>query len=127
MLMIDKNSEEFFNKVKVWAELTGRWPQLKEQLDYLANYAVGKGDPKDKTICLLYKDGFSDTPNFGFTMYVQRSTSTGVVLNGDTYPDHVYWFNGGLLHHGPHDGFGSGSGPTFAVTLTPTDGWSIHT
>ena len=34
---------------------------------------------------------------------------------------------GGLLFHGPHDGFGSGAGPTFAVSLTPTVGWSIHT
>ena len=36
-------------------------------------------------------------------------------------------FNGGLLFHGAHDGLGSGSGPTFACTLTPTIGWSIHT
>jgi|HubBroStandDraft_1064217.scaffolds.fasta_scaffold27331_2 hypothetical protein len=27
----------------------------------------------------------------------------------------------------PHDGLGSGSGPTFACTLTPTIGWSTHT
>lgn len=35
--------------------------------------------------------------------------------------------NGGLIFHGPHDGFGSGQGPTYSVTLNPTDGWSIHT
>ena len=35
--------------------------------------------------------------------------------------------NGGLIFHGKHDAFGSGSAPTFAVTLEPTDGWSIHT
>lgn len=39
----------------------------------------------------------------------------------------VHWFNGGLLYHGNHDGFGSGEAPTLAVTLNPTDGWSIHT
>jgi hypothetical protein len=38
-----------------------------------------------------------------------------------------FWFNGGLLYHGAIDGFGSGAAPVFAVTLTPTDGWSIHT
>ena len=30
-------------------------------------------------------------------------------------------YNGGMLYHGP------AGGPTFAVTLTPVDGWSIHT
>ncbi len=34
---------------------------------------------------------------------------------------------GGLLFHGPADGFGSGSAPSFACTLTPTLGWSLHT
>ena len=30
-------------------------------------------------------------------------------------------YNGGLLYHGP------AGGPTFAVTLTPVEGWSVHT
>lgn len=34
---------------------------------------------------------------------------------------------GGIIYHGPHDGFGSGSAPTFSVSLEPTIGWSIHT
>lgn len=34
---------------------------------------------------------------------------------------------GGLLFHGPHDRYGSGGAPTFAVTLAPTYGWQIHT
>jgi hypothetical protein len=34
---------------------------------------------------------------------------------------------GGIIFHGKHDGFGSGSAPTFSVCLTPTNGWSIHT
>ncbi len=35
--------------------------------------------------------------------------------------------NGGIIFHGSHDGFGSGSAPTFSVCLEPTSGWSIHT
>jgi hypothetical protein len=35
--------------------------------------------------------------------------------------------DGGLIYHGNHDGFGSGAFPTLSVTITPTDGWSIHT
>lgn len=46
--------------------------------------------------------------------------------NGRDYkPD--FLSNGGIIYHGPHDGFGSGASPTFSVCLTPTDGWSIHT
>lgn len=37
----------------------------------------------------------------------------------------VRTFNGGLIYHG-FDG-GSGGAPSFSVTLTETDGWSIHT
>ena len=35
--------------------------------------------------------------------------------------------NGGIIVHGSHDGFGSGSAPTFSVSLEPCSGWSIHT
>lgn len=34
---------------------------------------------------------------------------------------------GGLLFHGEHDRGGDGGGPTYAVCLQPTSGWSIHT
>lgn len=35
--------------------------------------------------------------------------------------------NGGIIYHGKHDGFGSGSAPTFSVSITPSNGWQIHT
>lgn len=35
--------------------------------------------------------------------------------------------NGGIIYHGSHDGYGSGSVPTFSVCLSKTSGWSIHT
>lgn len=38
-----------------------------------------------------------------------------------------YSSNGGIMFHGKHDGYGSGSAPTFSVSLTPVDGWEIHT
>lgn len=46
-----------------------------------------------------------------------------VVLRGDG----SRWINGGLIFHGAHDGGGNGGAPTYAVCVTPTDGWSIHT
>ena len=35
--------------------------------------------------------------------------------------------NGGIIFHGPHDGYGSGAAPSFSVCLNPTFGWAIHT
>ena len=34
---------------------------------------------------------------------------------------------GGIIYHGPHDKYGSGGEPTFSVSLTKSQGWSIHT
>ena len=36
---------------------------------------------------------------------------------------------GGFIFHGAHDGYGSGSAPTFSVNIDPDNkpGWSIHT
>ena len=37
--------------------------------------------------------------------------------------------NGGMIFHGPHDGYGSGGAPAFSVSLDSGRivGWSIHT
>ncbi|MBI4864211.1 MAG: DUF4120 family protein [Candidatus Riflebacteria bacterium] len=37
------------------------------------------------------------------------------------------WINGGLIFHGSHDGYGSGSAPTHAVCVSPEEGLTIHT
>lgn len=83
---------------------------LKKWLDYLANYA--DHEKQGVTRCELRPDR---PYGFGFAMFKKVDQ------------EWKYWFNGGLLFHGSHDGFGSGAGPTFAVTVNPTDGWSIHT
>jgi hypothetical protein len=41
--------------------------------------------------------------------------------------EYTPWFDGGLIFHGAIDGYGSGAAPTFSVTLSPTDGWNVHT
>jgi len=115
MLEIDDETKPYLQEVKDFAAKSGREKDLQEMLDYLAAYACGEGDEYDhaKTKCVLYKDW---APlSFGFTMYIRKAGK------------YTRWFNGGLLFHGKHDGFGLGSSPTFAVTLNPTDGWSIHT
>ena len=40
-----------------------------------------------------------------------------------------YSGNGGIIFHGPHDGYGSGSAPSFSVSLDDSKEirWEIHT
>lgn len=56
--------------------------------------------------------------SFGFSLYMQNRED----------PDKWdFWFNGGVIFHGPHDNGGDGGPPTYSVSLNPTIGWSIHT
>jgi len=90
------------------AEALGLADQLEGRLRFLRDYAGGK-----TTRCRLRPD-FAP---YSFEFVMERS------LEGEW----TYWFTGGLIFHGPHDGHGSGGAPTFAVTLESTHGWSIHT
>lgn len=85
---------------------------LRDKLLYLHKYACWTEDDKldlTKTKCRLMTD-FAPW-SFAFAMSKENR----------------HWFPGGLIFHGSHDGFGSGSAPTLSVCVTPTDGWSIHT
>ena len=106
--------EKYLEEVKAFADKIGLREQLDEKLKYLDEYAE-HGD-RGKTVCRLGKD-FAPY-SFAFTMLKRTSTE------GKEYE---YFFNGGLLFHDPHDGGGSGSFPTLAVTLEPIHGWSVHT
>jgi len=119
MLMLLIENKPFFEEVVEFAKRVGLYENdsnasLKNRLDYLAGYAGKKPDGSDKTRVRLYKDGAPYS--FGFVIEAQNASG-----------EWTTWFNGGLLYHGPHDGHGSGAAPTFAVSLTPTTGWSIHT
>lgn len=42
-------------------------------------------------------------------------------------PDGRHAVNGGIIYHGPRDGFGGGGAPTFSVTIDEATGYRIHT
>ena len=46
--------------------------------------------------------------------------------NGRDYKPE-FMSNGGIIFHGKHDNGGDGGAPTFSVSLTPCNGWQIHT
>jgi len=110
--MIHIDNQEHFNKVKQFAEETGRWDQLKEKLDYLDTYA--DHEKQGLTKCVLG----SDFAPYSFAFLMMRKDADG---------EYRPWFNGGLIFHGEHDHGGNGGAPTFSVCVSPTDGWSIHT
>jgi hypothetical protein len=110
--MLAIQNQKYLDEVRAFAEKVGKLEQLESKLRYLAEYACPIED-LSKTKCELMKD-FAPY-SFSFTMY--RRNSKG---------EYEYWWNGGLIFHGAHDGHGSGAGPTFAVTLSPSDGWEVH-
>jgi hypothetical protein len=124
MLKIDERHKEYFDAVVAFAKQRKLYePEaravdgaqyLQDKLVYLGGYAG-----VENTECELYPDS---PHSFGFSLYLVRNRNTGERL-----PERRFWFSGGLLYHGPEDGFGSGAGPTHAVTLNATLGWSVHT
>jgi len=95
--------------VRAHAAKLGLDDNLDDKLRFLDNYAG-----RDRTRCTLYPD---HAP-YSFTFTMDALGQDGV------------WhrrFDGGLLYHGPEDGYGCGCFPTLAVTLDPTHGWTIHT
>lgn len=106
-MIVDKTNG-YLDEVKAFADKAGRAEQLQKELDYLANYS------QQETRCLLYKD-FAP---YSFRFVMERRADDG---------GFVYWFNGGLILHSNHDGFGSGAAPTLSTCLNPTDGWAVHT
>lgn len=110
--MLNIIDSDYFNEVKEFAEKVGKEENLKEKLDYLSTFADHNNE--GLTRCDLYKD-FAP---YSFYFVINRKDKDGEFQG---------WINGGLIFHSSHDGFGSGAAPTLAVTLNPTDGWSIHT
>lgn len=151
------NCDEYLTEVRAFADKVGKREQLEKQLTYLAEYANHKTDnhktkcvlrkdfaPYSFEFAVLLRerdmkvfkyecdkcgekvesedDSYHNTRCFGSCEGMLKIV--GVV---NRHQDEKFWFNGGLIFHGPHDGGGNGGAPTFSVSLTPQDGWSIHT
>jgi hypothetical protein len=112
--MIEDKTNGYLDDVKASKQaqqIEGRH-SLSQALAYLDGYA--ERNDRGKTRCLLFKD-FAP---LSFTFTMERRNQDGA---------YEYWFNGGLIYHGPHDKGGGGSFPTLSVALEPTHGWLVHT
>ena len=123
--------------MKPLADLTaGNTDNLKEALEFAAER---KDDSLSRCLSrLMLVDSFQDTitqvsddyseHSFYFVRYRKLREGDSQddirVINGDPYK---FAGNGGIIYHGKHDNGGDGSAPTFAVNMTPVNGWSTHT
>ena len=133
--MIDtSHCNEYYDATCIWAREHGLYDgddpdawYLKRRLDYLDTYA--DHERKGLTKCVLVKD--LAPHSFEFSMYRRKRRPMGPDFEGGVEElltdEWEFWFNGGLIFHGRHDGGGDGGAPTFAVNLNPGIGWSIHT
>lgn len=115
MLVVDDSTKEAFLAATKEALEAGLIDNFLANLRKLSEFGLSDDMAKDQIRCTLYHD-FAP---FSFSFVIERKAA-----DSDTYES---WFNGGLIYHGRHDGYGSGSAPTFSVSLTPSTGWQIHT
>ena len=88
--------------------------------------SVGKGVTSASIAKLIQSRGYRVTNVKGKArLYLDFAPlSFGFVILKDSG---AAWINGGVIFHGAHDGYGSGSAPTYAVSVGGADGWQIHT
>ncbi len=103
---------EYLATVRAFADKTGQREQLEDQLDRLGR--LFDHDLTGRSSVRLFKD-FAP---YSFEFCVQRPNAAGELQT---------IVNGGLIFHGRHDNGGDGGSPTYSVSLSPSDGWSIHT
>lgn len=102
----------YLREVQAFAREAGRARELAEQLRFLGRLCDHDRSGRARTRLRR------DFAPLSFRFVVERTLPDGTVRP---------LLNGALVFHGTHDGFGSGAYPALAVTLEPTDGWSIHT
>lgn len=114
MLIIQ--NQKHFDEVVAFAKNVGLYEDdgrtnnaLANRLKYLEEYG-GKDDAGNDRMRVRLMPDFAP---MSFFFVIEARSAVGEWRS---------LFEGGLVFHGHHDGNGSGSAPTFAVTLEPTDG-----
>ena len=132
----EREDEAYYREVEKFAEKTGQLEQLRKQLWILHTYGEC-GDPRfegQRTLDPLTCEGteksrawlYRDFAPCSFDVRLERRVSEEGESGTSGETRYEPWMHLGLLYHGSHDGFGSGSAPTFAVSIESVQGWSIH-
>ena len=153
MINIQIQNSEHFLKVMEFARRTKQLAQLNEQFNRFMIRAANRmesvrqayGDEvanESKSIILITPDFAPYSFFWQVSVELPKMYKTNEKYNeSGEYTVHkwranieayipaktVQGMHGGLIYHGPHDGFGDGGSPSYSVTLGKYKGWSIHT
>ena len=107
--------------------------QTEGKLDEIKAFAkkIGKTEALGRCLAQLNKirkNTFTNCYVWLFTDFAPMSLYFAIIDSDNIpYEREDIKMNGGIIFHGDHDAYGSGSFPTLSVCVNPTDGWSIHT
>jgi hypothetical protein len=95
--------------------------RLKEAITHAKKHELKESLSRSLTQLRNIAKNFNGHVQF-YTDFAPLSFTWAVLDSKDTRV-----LDGGMIYHGPHDGFGDGSAPTFSVSLDPSHGWQLHT
>lgn len=107
------------------AEILFSSPEAQERYENCRTLTEGKGD-KSLQDCIECLRRWARPIMIGRDYDRMSFTFREILTEEETYKG-IRPVVGGIIYHGPHDGFGSGDGPTFSCCITPTSGYQIHT
>ena len=113
MLIIPDSIKEYFNEVQSYAQEHGLLATFNQDMLKLHLYGCSWDDPER---CRVTPG--KDFAPYSFSMSIEMRQEDG---------QYTPMFNGGVIFHGQHDGFGSGGAPSFSVSLNKSVGWQLHT
>lgn len=110
---------EHMQAVKDFADRTNQRAQLDEKIAYLET--ICNADHHEQWTLLIYSD-FAPM-SFYFQIYPTASLINGEQIPHDWQQHRI--MNGGIIYHGKLED--NTRAETFAVELSPSNSWSIHT
>jgi len=97
------------------------------KLDEIRSFALKTKKTENLNDNMQRLKNMSDYYHADLNLYADFAPLSLAFTLTDSLPPFKMKLNGGLIYHGRHDGFGSGSAPTFSVCVDKADGWRIHT
>jgi hypothetical protein len=115
------NCEDYFEEVEAFARESGQLESFHGQLAHLTH-----GHQSDEELA-LFGSRIAEFRTVLFHDFAPHSFAFEMQYKKEEDEEWKHFMNGGLIYHGPHDGYGSGGSPTFSVTVDKAEGWRVHT